>query len=68
MAPPIAKLARAFGLNGSMLDVRMRGSARARLSLAPCDPGVCCAHLSQIMNKARDRYHARLAKQKEASQ
>ena len=30
MAPPIAKLARAFGLNGSMLDVRMRGSAGAR--------------------------------------
>ena len=67
MAPPIAKLARAFGLNGSMLDVRMRGSARARTraSLSRRVTPVCAA---QIMNKARDRYHARLAKQKEASQ
>ena len=65
MAPPIAKLARAFGLNGSMLDVRMRGSARARASLSRRVTPVCAA---QIMNKARDRYHARLAKQKEASQ
>ena len=40
MAPPIAKLARAFGLNGSMLDVRMRGRARARLSVSRRDP-VC---------------------------
>ena len=44
MAPPIAKLARAFGLNGSMLDVRMRGPPRARarasISLAVCDCGV----------------------------
>ena len=34
MAPPIAKLARAFGLNGSMLDVRMRARACAPLCLA----------------------------------
>ena len=49
MAPPIAKLARAFGLNGSMLDVRMRGSARARTraSLSRRVTPVCAARISR---------------------